>query len=93
MFTTHDEHERLLRLVQAQRWTAFSSEDEGLLKAFVYAGLLAAERLADHPGKVRLMLTDPGERYLAELQGREHIVRVPSPVTPQRRFSDLDPMR
>ncbi|MFF7709515.1 hypothetical protein [Pseudomonas sp. NPDC007930] len=81
-----DDHERLLTLVAQQRWGAFNSEDEGLLRAFVYGGFLSAKAVPGHPGKTRLSLTRRGEHYLEELQARE--LPEPAPLAPCRRAGD-----
>lgn len=66
-----EDHLRILTLIAEQRWLAFSSTDEGLLRACVYSGLVAAQAVRQHPGKTRLSLTLRGMHYLDELQSVE----------------------
>lgn len=60
-----DDHERLLSLIEQQHWLAFSSEDEFLLKACVYAGYITVTAMAR---RTRLGLTERGVKYLGELR-------------------------
>lgn len=87
-----EDHERILTLIVQRRWLAFTSEDEGLLKAFVFSGFLTASAVPGHPGKTRLSLTDRGSLYLAELRASHRLVRtlvIARPTTaPRRRASD-----
>ncbi|WPO97839.1 hypothetical protein SFA35_14370 [Pseudomonas sp. HR96] len=71
-----EDHLRILTLIAEQRWLAFGSDDEGLLRACVYSGLVAARPVRQHPGKTRLSLTLRGLHYLDELQ------RMDSPPLP-----------
>lgn len=63
-----EDHLRILTWIVEQRWHAFSSEDECLIRACVYSGLIVARRVRGQPGKTRLILTPRAEHYLDELR-------------------------
>ncbi len=86
-----DDHERILTLVFEERWLGFNSEDNDLLKSFVYTGHIHARPVQGHPGRYRLSLTERGSLYLSYLRREPRLVPVepaPASLIPIRRSSD-----
>lgn len=87
------EHERILTLVLEQRWLAFASGDEDLLKSFVYTGHIYTHSVKGHPGRYRLTLSQRGALYLASLRQETRMVDLIPAATSSiraRRASDVD---
>lgn len=85
-----DDHQRILELIAQQHWLAVRSDDEGLIRAFVYSGFVSAKAVRNHPGKTRLTLTQRGVIYLAELRAAERPLPAEPVDVPRRRFYDAD---